>query len=375
MKTQLNKLTPYIHSIFEYLHTHPEVSWKETETSLFIEARLKEEEILCKPFPHHPGLIAEIGSGKPVIAVRADMDALWQESNGTYKAIHSCGHDAHMAIVIGTAIILKNRQIPQGTVRLIFQPAEETGEGALEITKQGYVDDVDYLYGLHLRPIEELPSGQAAPAISHGASYHVSGKIMGEDAHGARPHLGTSAIEVGVIMHHLLKQIKLSPMHPYSIKMTRFEAGNEILNIIPGTALFGIDARAQTNEDLESIKGQIQKVFLQLQTIFPIEIDQDSYPDTPASIISKEAAHFVADAIVETLGRKALSSTVVTPGSDDFHFYTKLRPSIKASMLALGADLTPGLHHPDMTFDHSCLMTGIEIMTRTILNTLKAESH
>ena len=375
MKTKLNQLEPYIHSIFEYLHSHPEVSWKEYETAAFIEKRLSEEGIRCNHFPTFPGLVAEIGSGKPVIAVRADMDALWQECDGTFKANHSCGHDAHMSMVLGVAMMLNDSDdIGEGTVRFIFQPAEETGEGAKAVTDLGIVDDVDYLFGVHLRPIEELPLGQAAPAINHGATYHVSGKIIGEDAHGARPHLGTSSIDVMLMMHQLLQQIKLSPMKPHSIKITRFETGNENLNIIPGTALFGIDARAQSNEDLHKIKEQIQRAFTKLESIFDIQIEQENYPDTPASIISAKAAQFMEKAILDTLGREALSPTVVTPGSDDFHFYTKLRPSIKATMLALGADLTPGLHHPQMTFNHSCMMAGIEIITRAILHTIKAES-
>ena len=87
MKTILNELEPYIHSIFEYLHSHPEVSWKEYETAAFIEKRLSEEGIKCNLFPSIPGLVAEIGSGKPVIAIRADMDALWQECDGAFKAL------------------------------------------------------------------------------------------------------------------------------------------------------------------------------------------------------------------------------------------------------------------------------------------------
>ncbi len=376
MKTKLSQLEPYVHSIFDYLHANPEISWKEHETSAFIEQRLREEGIICKPFPSYPGLIAEIGSGKPVIGVRADMDALWQECDGTYKANHSCGHDAHMSIVLGVALMINELSpIEKGTVRFIFQPAEEIGEGAKAVVDLGVVDDVDYLYGLHLRPLEELPLGQAAAAINHGATCHVSGKIIGEDAHGARPHLGTSSIEVMVMMHQLLQQIKLSPIKPHSIKITRFEAGNDNLNIIPGTALFGIDARAQTNDDLRIIQEKLKQTFALLESIFSIQIQHEQHPDTPASIISKQATHYMEKAILDTMGREALSPMIITPGSDDFHFYTKLRPSIKATMLALGADLTPGLHHPNMTFDRSCMMHGVEILTRVILHTIKAESH
>ena len=375
MKTKLKQLEPYVHSLFAHFHSHPEVSWNEKETAAYLLQRLSEDGFKCTPFASFPGLIAEIGSGKPVIAIRADMDALWQEKDGTFQAVHSCGHDAHMSIILAAAALLKDSIGDlKGTIRFIFQPAEETGEGAIAVTKLGLVDDVDFLYGLHLRPIEELPLGAAAPAINHGASHHILGKIIGEDAHGARPHLGTSAIEAGMMLHHLLSQIKLSPMNPHSVKLTRFEAGSDNLNIIPGTAIFGIDARAQSNEDLDYLKSEIQRSLLALEKWYGISIEQEQQPDTTASIISKEALDYMEIAIIDTLGKKGLHKTVITPGSDDFHFYTKLRPNIKATMLALGADLTPGLHHPQMTFDHSCLIIGVEIMARAVLETMKAES-
>jgi amidohydrolase len=84
-----------------------------------------------------------------------------------------------------------------GTLRCIFQPAEEKGNGALKMVEKGIVDDVDYLFGVHLRPKEELELGFAAPSIRHGAAIFLEGKIIGEDTHGARPHLGVNAIEVG----------------------------------------------------------------------------------------------------------------------------------------------------------------------------------
>ena len=375
MKEKLKQLEPYVHLLFSHLHAHPEVSWNEKETTAYILQRLSDDGFKCTTFPSFPGLMAEIGSGKPIIAIRADMDALWQEKDGRYQAVHSCGHDAHISIILTTAALLKDSiNDLNGTIRFLFQPAEETGEGAIALTKLGIMDDVDYLYGLHLRPIEELPLGTAAPAINHGASHHILGKIIGEDAHGARPHLGTSAIEAGMMLNQLLMQIKLSPMTPHTVKLTRFEAGSENLNIIPGTAIFGIDARAQSNEDLDYLKSEIQRTLQALEEWYGITIEQEQQPDTTAPIISKEAYCHMETAIIDTLGRKGLSKTVVTPGSDDFHFYTKLRPNIKATMLALGADLTPGLHHPHMTFDHSCLMIGVEIMARAVLETMKAES-
>lgn len=136
-----------------------------------------------------PGLIAEIGTGDEVVAVRADIDALWQEVDGKWQANHSCGHDANITMVLGSLLLLKDRPLKH-RVRFIFQPAEEVGNGACAAFERGAVDGVSHLFGVHLRPIEELPLGKVSPAIHHGAAYFLDGTIRGIDAHGARPHQG-----------------------------------------------------------------------------------------------------------------------------------------------------------------------------------------
>ncbi|GAY78258.1 amidohydrolase AmhX [Sporolactobacillus inulinus] len=97
--------------LFNYLHTHAEISMKEFQTTEFIQKQLDTLGYRTHTFADCPGVIAEIGSGKPVVALRADMDALWQEVNGKLQANHSCGHDAHMAMVLGAAMILKEKWI------------------------------------------------------------------------------------------------------------------------------------------------------------------------------------------------------------------------------------------------------------------------
>ena len=96
--------------IFQHLHENPEVSWKEYNTTAYIAKFLEGEGISYKTFDDCPGVIAEMGSGEPVVAVRGDMDALWQEVDGEFKANHSCGHDAHMTIVMGLILQLKQKK-------------------------------------------------------------------------------------------------------------------------------------------------------------------------------------------------------------------------------------------------------------------------
>ncbi|MDQ0214105.1 amidohydrolase [Oikeobacillus pervagus] len=358
--------------IFKHLHENPEISWKETETTEYIANLLKKEKISFRKFDDCTGLVAEIGSGKPVVAIRADIDALWQEVDGKFQANHSCGHDAHMTIVIGTLLTIKE-QVREGTVRFIFQPAEEKGNGALAMITRGVIQDVHYLFGVHLRPIEEVPFGKAAPSIRHGAVLFLKGEITGNDAHGARPHQGVNAIDVMTALNQQLKTIYLSPFDPYSIKMTKMQAGGESFNIIPGSGEFALDVRAHSNSLLQNLQKKVVRVIHGVASTFDVNIDYEWTGFTPGAEVALEAEGILQEAILDVLGQEGLAPPVVTPGSDDFHFYTIKEPQVKAAMLGLGADLTPGLHHPNMIFDHRAIPIGVKILSTAILKGLQSK--
>ncbi|MFD2639037.1 M20 peptidase aminoacylase family protein [Piscibacillus salipiscarius] len=359
-----------IQDVFNHLHTHAEISWEEYETTNYIKKLLESEGVQqVRTFPDIPGLVAEIGSGKPVVAVRADMDALWQEVDGEFKANHSCGHDAHMTITIGTLLSLKDQPL-HGTVRFLFQPAEEKGNGALTFVSQGLVDDVDYLYGMHLRPAEELTCGEFSPVIKHGAARFIFGEINGDDAHGARPHLNSNAINVATELNNHICGIGINPMVPHSIKMTQLMAGGKNANIIPGNAKFSVDLRAQTNEGMEALDLQLRKACNTLANFYDVEINLSIGADVAASVTNDDATEKMSEGIIAAAGKEKLKEPIVTTGGDDFHFYTIKRPHLKATMLGIGCDLKPGLHHPDMTFDFDVIPKSVEVMTQTVLNTL-----
>lgn len=358
--------------IFDHLHGNAEISWKEFKTTNYIAQFLEAEGVRVTTFKDHTGVIGEFGEGKPVVAIRADMDALWQEVDGVFQANHSCGHDAHMSIVLGVLLVIKEYlPNPKGTIRFIFQPAEEKGTGALKMVEKGVVDDVDYLYGMHLRPIQELPNGTAVPAIVHGAARFFQGSIMSDDTHGARPHLGKNAIEIGASIVTMLNNIHLDPMQPHSVKMTSFHAGGESSNIIPGSATFSLDLRAQKNETMEQLAKKVNDIITFLADYYDVEIKMEMGADVAAAEVNKQAEKLMEQSISEVLGKKHLRPPLITTGGDDFHFYTIKRPRLKATMLGIGCDLAPGLHHPKMTFKKEAITQAIEILTRTIILTLE----
>jgi amidohydrolase len=375
MKHTLKKLKPIIYELFDHFHQHPELSWKEVKTTEFIADFLQKNDCHVSTFPDHTGVVGEWGEGTAdsiKVGVRADMDSLWQEVNGTFQANHSCGHDAHMTMVLGMLLLLKEKQIKlPGRLKLILQPAEEVGNGALKMIEKQVVDDIDFLYGVHLRPIHELSMGTASPGIMHGAAETVSARIIGFDTHGARPDLGVNAIEVVGTILEQLKGIRLNPFDSYSVKMTQVSAGGQNKNIIPGSAQFHLDLRAQTNETMNELVKKVDHILNRVASLYGVEIVFEHQEKVYAAVLNKEAQQIMAQAIVETLGAEQLKPPVITPGAEDFHFYTKERPHLKAAMLGLGCDLEPGLHHPNMRFQLESLLDGIEILTRTVLATFE----
>lgn len=356
---------------FNHLHANPELSWEEVETTKYIKEKLEEAGCSVTVFDDCTGVIGDIGnfSGEaPVIAIRADMDALWQEVDGELKANHSCGHDAHMTMVLGALWSIKNRAdiLQKVGVRFIFQPAEEVGAGALKLIEKGAVDQVDYYYGIHLRPIQELPNGKAAPAILHGATGSLEFDIRGEDAHGARPHLTHNAVEIGTHIVNAIHTIHLDPNIAHSAKVTRFLAGERNTNIIPGSATLAVDLRAQTNELMEQLVSRIHEILQSTQSLFNVTINITEENGVAAAEVHPEAQEIARQAIIRSIGEEQTTEPIVTPGGDDFHFYTIKKPHLKATMVGLGCGLQPGLHHPHMTFDREALFNGIHVLANII---------
>ncbi|MBU8769300.1 M20 peptidase aminoacylase family protein [Cytobacillus oceanisediminis] len=374
MKEIIEQIKPALDMVFNHLHENPEVSWREYKTTEYLRKFLESRGFQAQLFGDCPGLVVEVGEGSPCVALRADMDALWQEVDGKFQANHSCGHDAHMTMGVGAMLLLQKAGFPKkGKLKFIFQPAEEKGTGALKMIEHGVLDDVDYLYGVHLRPIQEIRDGEASAAIYHGAARFLTGEIIGEDAHGARPHLGQNAIEIGASFIHEIKNIHLDPMVPHTAKMTKFHAGSDSGNIIPGKASFSLDLRAQTNEIITALGEKIETITEYLSKLYGVKISLETKVNVAAAEVDEEAQKYLEMAIVDVLGAGQLRDPIVTSGGEDFHFYTLKKPNIKATMLGLGCDLKPGLHHPDMTFNREAIYSGMEILAKAVMATLEKE--
>ncbi|MGG3855762.1 amidohydrolase [Caldifermentibacillus hisashii] len=368
----VQKLAERLQPIFNHLHENPEISWNEVETTKYIKSFLKSENLKPKTFENMTGLYVDIGKGTPRVGFRTDMDALWQEVDGKFQANHSCGHDGHMTVALGVVLLLKDLAptLP-GAVRIIFQPAEEKAQGAKAMVEQGVVDSLQFLYGAHVRPLVELKDGTFAPALHHGAAKLFSGKIQGVEAHGARPEAGKNAIEIASAIIDGLKRIWISPTEQASIKMTQLHAGGTATNIIPANATFSIDARAQTNATMEVLTSGFEKVITAVSMMYDVSIPYQVDAHVAAAQVDDTAKMILKEAIIDVIGEENCAQEVITPGGEDFHFYTFLKPQLKTTMLGIGCGVTPGLHHPNMVFNQDRLSTSSVIITRALVLTLE----
>ncbi|SDD50901.1 amidohydrolase [Paenibacillus sp. UNCCL117] len=361
------------------LHALAEASWQEYRTTHYVSEVLDELGIPYERFAAHTGLVARWKGGAgsapddreqgSVIALRTDIDALWQQVDGISRANHSCGHDAHMTMVLYALKALQAVGFqPAGELRVLFQPAEEVGEGALRLLEAGCLDDVGYLLGIHVRPAKELAYGQVSSAIYHGACAVLEGKVSGVQAHAARPDDGLNVIEV---MADIIKAVcavsKDYSDVPASCKVTRLHVPNESSNIIPDFGIFTIDIRAQTNETMDALLPELEAAIhlAGKENGSPVELQLKSRmvaarPDPYLEAVAQEV-------ITELLGEDAWARAPVTPGGEDFHFYRLHKPELHATMIGLGCGLLPGLHHPQMQFDLDALEIGAALLALSVI--------
>lgn len=344
-----------------YLHTIPEVGMHEFKTSRYVADVLKKAGYEVEEHVGGAtGVIGVLDSGKPgpVLGLRSDMDAL-----GTVEhAAHLCGHDAHMSMLLTAAEEIKEEGlVKKGKLKVLFQPAEETGDGALSMLKGGAVDDVDILIGMHLRPVQECRVGQAAPALYYSSAAHVVIDVEGKQSHGARPYLGVSGLDAGALIVQAANALRFNSNIVNNLKATRFISDCGVMNAVPGTAQLVFDLRSQDNDLMETMLDRLHKAAEGAAASVGASIKWTLHNMTPASIITPEVTDMIADVIREELGEKALVPPITTAGGEDFFWFPKEKPSLKTGFIALGADVEPGLHDPAMHFDHSCMPNGVKL--------------
>ena len=353
-----------IQATYDALHAMPEVGFTEFKTAAWLAEKVKAAGFVVTTGVGGTGIVAVL-KGKepgPVVALRADMDALSHTVNGQEVCVHSCGHDAHCSMVLTAAEEIGKTGINRGTLKIFFQPAEEKLFGATRMIEAGVLEDVEVLIGIHLRPIQEAKTGQATPALYHGSSYIMEATINGRTAHGARPHLGINAIDAAAAAINAVNAININPVVPWSCKVTRLQAGGATLNAIPEKAELALDLRAQQNDAMKTLIERAENAIKAGAATVGATAETSVKGGVPGAEYHPEIIELAREAICAVLGEQGLLDPIITPGGEDFHNFVKAKPSLKTGYVGLGCNLTPGLHDPTMSFDRSAMIHGANIL-------------
>lgn len=348
---------------YQALHAMPEPAFQELKTAAYLAEKLQELGYAVQTGVGVTGVVGILDSGipGPVIGLRADMDCLLHLIDGKETAIHSCGHDAHCAMALTVCTLIAQNKPLMGKFKIIFQPAEESLQGAVALYEAGVIDELDYLLGVHLRTKSQAALGQATAAIYFGSSSVVEAVITGKTAHGARPQLGINAIDaVGAIIYGI-NAIHLDPLAGWSVKSTRINAGSSA-NAICDHAVMTFDLRAQKNEDMQLLLSKVTATIKNAASIVGAHAEPKLISLVPGAVYYPPLVELAANCIVRELGVANLLLPEITSGGEDFHIYVHKKPELKTAYIGIGCDLLPGLHDPHMHFEQKALVTGVRIL-------------
>jgi amidohydrolase len=353
---------------FRWFHRHPEPGNMEKETTAQIRRILEDAGVEVIDSKLKTGLAARILGRKPepVVALRCDIDALpVTEATGLDYAsenpgfMHACGHDFHICSLLGAAFLLKEEaENLEGSVTLLFQPAEEGGGGAMQVLKSGVLDNASEIYGIHA--VAELEPGVVG--VSHGATYATVGTfkivVKGKGAHAAAPHLSRDPITAAAQLVNAAQTIVSRNTAPYDqavLSFTHIEAGNT-WNVIPETALLEGTFRAYGDEKLDAIARRLEDVSRGIAAANLTDIDFSHRVYTSATNNDPALVDMVIK-IAKSLGLETVPS-LPNMGGEDFALYQKKIPGV---FWTIGIGSPEGHHHPGFIANPAPLSKAAEL--------------
>ncbi len=353
------------------LHQHPELSWQETRTAFKVCEVLDQLHIPYRKGVAGTGVVADIPGNilAPHIALRADLDALpISEETGLPFAsrnngvMHACGHDGHTSMLLGAAMLLAREESLPAPVRLIFQPAEETGSGAKALIKEGVLDDVAMIFGGHLD--RHFATGTIAvtegPVNASSDRFRVM--ITGKGGHAGRPHETVDSVVVGSLFVIALQTIvsrEVNPAHPSVVSVGRFDAGTAS-NVIAGTAVLEGSIRAQDANVREHLRRAIRRIAESLGQLHGAAIHVDIDEGTPILVNPPQGVALGRTAAREVVGPTNVQQLfTANMGAEDFSYYLEQRPGcyVRFGAHAAGTEAYPA-HSSRFDFDEAALAVG-----------------
>jgi hippurate hydrolase len=374
-----NKYKEEFIAVRHHLHANPELSYKEFETSKFVQAKLKEFGI---PFTvmAETGVVGLIEGKNPsskVIALRADMDALpiLEENDVPYKSkvdgvMHACGHDVHTTCLLGAAKILNELKAEwEGTVKLIFQPGEEKNPGGASIMiKEGVLENPkpQCIFGLHVHPGLQLGqlSFRGGKVMASADELYIT--VRGKGGHAAAPHLTVDPILIASHLVVSLQQIisrNRNPHNPSVLSITAFNAGTTT-NVIPNEVKIMGTFRAMDEqwrfEAHDLIRRNAKLLVESMGGELDLHIDI-GYPTVYNNEALNEKAKTKA---AELMGAAHVEETELRMGAEDFGYYSQVIPGcfFRLGVMNKAKGISSGVHTPTFNIDEDAIETGMAMM-------------
>lgn len=363
---------------FEELHMHPELSYEEYETTERIKRELAAAGIEILQIPLKTGVTAIVRGAKlgKTYGLRCDIDALpiAEETDLPYKSktpgkMHACGHDFHTAAVFGAALLLQERKEElQGTVKILFQPAEESSHGAETVLETGVFSDVTAIFGLHTAaylPVGTLGirTGSVMAAVDR---FELN--ITGTGCHGGHPDEGVDTILVAASVIQAFQSIvgrNLNPFHTGVVSVTRINGGNT-WNVIPDKVELEGTVRSMEKDDRIFIERRMREIAEHTAAAYGANAELLWYPGPPATVNEKAWSAF-AQKVAEESGFEVVPQRNST-GGEDFAFYLE---KIPGCFINVGTGVGYPNHHPKFYADEAALTPAAEYLEKLLVEALR----
>jgi amidohydrolase len=368
------------------LHMHPELGYAEYRTTKQIVERLEAAGLSPRILPRGTGVICDVGSEDgPTVALRADIDALPlqdEKEDAPYRSTvpgvaHACGHDVHTTMVLGAGLFLAQQAragLLPGRVRLLFQPAEETPGGALDVMAAGGIVGVDRAFALHCDPRTEVGELGLRSGPITAACDKVYVKVTGPGGHTARPHLTADLVyALAKIVTELPSALsrRVDPRSSLSLVWGRVSAGS-VANAIPDDGIAEGTVRCLDDEAWHRAPEMMKSLLQSVAAAYDVEASLEYVRGVPPTVNDAASVQMFRDAAAQVLGEEAAVPTPQSLGGEDFGWYLE---SIPGALARLGVR-TPGsteeydLHRGDFDVDESCIAVGVRVLTATALTAL-----
>ncbi|HYH11321.1 MAG TPA: amidohydrolase [Thermomicrobiales bacterium] len=388
-RADVDEILPGVVADRRHLHENPELGFQEVKTAAFVTERLQAlgvEDIRTGINKTGvTGLIRGTGDGPGkdrVVLVRADMDALpiLEENKVDYKSkndgvMHACGHDAHTAMLLGLARILTDRRDAfAGTVKLLFQPAEELPPGGAKgMIEEGVLEDphVDVVLGLHVG--SNLETGKisigAGPIMAAADGYRIT--IQGKGGHGASPHLCVDPVLVGshiVVALQTLVSREVDPTDQAVVSNCVFKAG-EAFNVIPDTAQLAGTVRTFQKETRDLMERRITELAQGIAESMGAKATVDYTRGYPATVNDAGIAEVVRDAARQVVGEENVEVADPKMGAEDFSYFLEARPGCFFFVGTGNGEKETNIshHHPRFDVDEDGMAQGMATMAASVI--------